>query len=277
LTAKRVRKQEQRKRGKKRGASGTERHGNRNGTAGAATTCALCGSTGREDIGLKEKSFYVRCTSCGLIRIDPHPTDEELTEYYKNYVYRKRVEKPESRSWRFAMKVFTLKMFSRGNRFLDIGCNVGHTVEAARRLGCEAYGIDYSPAAIDHARRLWPDCSFHNERIEDFAERGLKFDMVFCTEVIEHVRDLHGFMRSLTKVLNPGAVLFFTTPDTGHFRTPKGDLLRWKEMRPVQHLALFNRKNITTLFERYGVKPFFFFPMHRANMRFYSRYSPSGN
>lgn len=172
------------------------------------------------------------------------------------------------------MKVFGLKILSKGNRFLDIGCNVGHSVEAARRLGCESYGIDYSPAAIKHANELWPDCTFYNECLEDFAQRDLKFDMVFCTEVIEHVKDLHSFMRSLAHVLNPGAVLFFTTPDTGHFRTPDKNLLLWKELRPVQHLALFNRHNIRQLFEQYQIQPIFFFPMHRANLRFYSRFIP---
>jgi 2-polyprenyl-3-methyl-5-hydroxy-6-metoxy-1,4-benzoquinol methylase len=236
--------------------------------------CPLCGSIDKRDIGMKECSYYVRCNSCGLIRIDPHPTDEELTVFYKDYVYQNRVDKPEARSWRFLMKVFGLKLLSTGNRFLDIGCNVGHSVEAARRLGCEAYGIDYSPAAIQHAKDLWPGCTFYNECLEDFARRGLKFDMVFCTEVIEHVKDLHSFMRSLTHILNPGAVLFFTTPDSGHFRTPNKNLLSWKEMRPVQHLAIFNRHNIRQLFEQHNIQPIFFFPMHRANLRFYSRFLP---
>jgi len=234
-------------------------------------SCSLCGSSEKSDIGMKESSFYVRCDNCGLIRIDPHPTDEELTKFYANYVYQHRVEKPNARSWRFSMKVMSLKLMSKGNNFLDIGCNVGSTVAAAQRLGCNAYGIDYSPAAIVHAERLWPQCSFFNEPLEVFSQRGLKFDMVFCTEVIEHVRDLHGFMKALVSILNKDAVLFFTTPDTGHFRTPN-NLLEWKEMRPVQHLALFNKQNIKLLFRKYNLSPIFFFPMHRANIRFYSRY-----
>ncbi|HEY6006688.1 MAG TPA: class I SAM-dependent methyltransferase [Geobacteraceae bacterium] len=238
--------------------------------------CPLCGSPVKADIGRKGSSFFVRCLACDLIRIDPHPTDSELEEFYRDYVHHYRVEHPDTKSLRFRSKVFPLKLMAKGNRFLDIGCNVGFFVAAARRLGCEAYGIDVSPNAIGHARRLWPDCTFFNETLEEFAARGETFDMVVCTEVIEHIRELHSFMRSLRAVLNPGAVVFCTTPDTGHFRTPKKRLLDWKETRPVEHVALFNRRNIRLLFERHDIMPFLFFPMHRANMRFYSRYSPQG-
>lgn len=236
--------------------------------------CPLCGLSEKTDIGRKGPSFYVECLACGLVSIRPHPTDAELKEFYRDYVYHHRVKNPGAKSLRFRSKVLPLKLMAKGNRFLDIGCNVGSFVAAAHRLGCEAYGIDVSPNAINHAKQLWPGCNFFNETLEEFSIRGITFDMVVCTEVIEHVRDLHRFMRSLRAVLNPGALLFFTTPDTGHFRTPKKRFLDWKEVRPLEHVALFNRRNIRMLFEKYDILPFLFFPMHRANIRFYSRYSP---
>lgn len=235
--------------------------------------CSLCGEQPSETIGTKEGSHFARCLSCGLIRIDPHPTDEELTEFYSNYVYTKRVIKPSTKWFRFRMKVLPLMAMAPGKKFLDIGCNVGSAVSAAAGLGCDAVGIDVGPAAIEQAKELWPHCRFFNETLEAFSERGEKFDIVFCTEVIEHVKDLHGFMKALTKVLNPGAVLFITTPDSGHFRVPRKNLIHWKEFRPVQHLAIFNKKNMRGLLQQYGIDPFFFYPMHRANMRFYARYN----
>lgn len=233
--------------------------------------CSLCGSVSSVPIGHKGPWCYVRCADCGLVRLDPHPTDAQIDAFYANYVYAQRVTSPHAKAWRYAMKVRVLKALAPGSRFLDLGCNVGAAVAAAQRQGCESCGIDVSPAAIEHARALWPDCTFYNETIEQFAARQLKFDMVFCTEVIEHVRDLHAFMRALVAVLNPRAAVFFTTPDAGHWRVPK-DLLRWKEMRPPQHLALFNRGNISRLFEQHRLRPLFFYPMHRANLRFYARY-----
>ncbi len=235
--------------------------------------CSLCHSDKKTLLGKVDVSTYYQCDDCGLIRIEPHPTDEELKGLYEDYVGYQFVEDRETRMFRDKTRILPLLLLSKGRKFLDIGCNVGPLVEAARRLGCEASGIDISPKAIGFAKQLYPQCRFFNESLEQFKERNLKHDIVYCSEVIEHVRDLHGFMDALVAVLNPGAVLFFTTPDSAHYRVPK-DKLKWKEMLPVQHVALFNTRNIAKLFRQYSIKPLFFFPMHRANIRFVSRFLP---
>lgn len=240
------------------------------------TQCSLCGQEKFTPVGEKQGSAFVRCQACELIRIEPHPSDAELAAFYQNYVYTERVANPRKKWLRFRLRAWLLRRMAPGRRFLDIGCNVGSMVAAAHAVGCDATGIDVGPEAIAHARTLWPHCTFHHETLERFAARGEKFDMVFCTEVIEHVRDLHGFMRALTQILNPGAVLFFTTPDSGHFRVPRARLIEWSELRPTEHLAIFNKRNIRQLFSQHGFTSFFFVPMHRANLRFYTRYQPGG-
>lgn len=236
--------------------------------------CSLCHSPHSTLIGTKGPSTYVTCDNCGLIRVDPLPTEEETNAMYAHYIYENRVSNPEGKILRYKLRVLPLWLMGKGHRFLDIGCNVGTVVEAARRLKCEAYGIDVGPGSIKIAKELWPDCHFYNESLEAFKARGYKFDRVLCSEVIEHVKDLHSFMEALVAVLNPGAVLFFTTPDTGHFRVPRKNILQWKELRPNEHVALFNKRNMQTLLEQYQIHPFFFIPMHRANMRLYARYLP---
>lgn len=234
--------------------------------------CSLCGTTASLPVGEKEGSVFVRCQKCSLIRIEPHPSDHDLEVFYKNYVYTERVIHPGKKWLRFRLRVLLLRLFAPGKKFLDIGCNVGSMVSAAHSLACDAVGIDVGPGAIAQAKKLWPACRFYNETLEVFAARGEKFDIVFCTEVIEHVRDLHGFMDALTRVLNPNAILFFTTPDSGHFRVPKHQLISWSELRPTEHLAIFNKTNIQQLFRQHGFSEFVFVPMHRANLRFYTRY-----
>ncbi len=233
--------------------------------------CSLCGSTSKEPIGQKEESFYVWCGECRLIRISPLPSEEEITAYYANYLDSGRVSDPNKKWLRALVRAWFLKKLAPGNRFLEIGCNVGSMVNAAQRVGCDSVGIDLSPAAITIAKQRWPKCRFYNETIEVFAARGERFDIVFCTEVIEHIRDLHGFMHALVKVLSPNAIVFFTTPDSGHYAVPRRDLLSWRELRPTQHLAIFNRSNLKRLFRQYHFSSFYFVPMHRANLRVFTR------
>ena len=88
--------------------------------------CSLCSSSSRSDIGQKRESFYVQCSSCGLIRISPHPTDEQLADYYQNYLDRGRAANPKKKRLRALIRAWFLRLLAPGNKFLEIGCNVTH-------------------------------------------------------------------------------------------------------------------------------------------------------
>ena len=80
-----------------------------------------------------------------------------------------------------------------------------------------------------------------------------QYDLVFCTEVIEHVIDFRSFAKSLADLVKKGGILYLTTPDSGYFRTPK-NLLEWSEIKPPEHLQWFQKKHLKILFESLGLK-----------------------
>ena len=67
---------------------------------------------------------------------------------------------------------------------LDAGCATGYLVEALRRRGVEAFGVDSSEFAIDHTRPgAWEWCS-RQSLVEPLNER---YDLITCIEVLEHI------------------------------------------------------------------------------------------
>ena len=72
---------------------------------------------------------------------------------------------------------------------------------------------------------------------------GGDFDLVYCSEVIEHVPDVGHFVRQLAALVAPGGVLLLTTPDSGHKRV-RNDMLHWETVRPPEHLTLFTRAGV---------------------------------
>ena len=91
----------------------------------------------------------------------------------------------------------------KGLRILDIGCGGGLLAEPLARLGGDVTGIDASEGAIaaarDHANRAGLNITYDHIPAEDFADRGLSFDIIIASEVIEHVSDRRGFLATMAR------------------------------------------------------------------------------
>jgi len=75
----------------------------------------------------------------------------------------------------------------QAHRTLDVGCAVGHLVEALAELGVDAHGCDVSPFAVEHAApgaagRLKLGDLTHGLPYQDAA-----FDLVSTLEILEHL------------------------------------------------------------------------------------------
>lgn len=169
----------------------------------------------------------------------PLPTAEEVTGIYDDSDdgastgYFAKVDKKIRRS---RPRTRYLSRFVQGGAFLDIGCNGGFMVEAARERGFDAHGLDIDGVSIAYARRHYPNNAFFHGMIESFAAapEALVFDFVFCSEGIEHLPDVPGFAGAVAVLLRPGGVFFVTTPNISHWRRPR-DLPAWDAFCPPSH------------------------------------------
>ncbi|MGV6889360.1 class I SAM-dependent methyltransferase [Rhodophyticola sp. SM2404] len=106
---------------------------------------------------------------------------------------------------------------------LDVGCGTGDLLNILiqRKIGATHLGIDYASTAERVVKSL-------NGSIEfvcgDLYELTLprKYDLVFCTEVIEHVPRPRKFVERIFQTMDSGGHLIITVPDgrkdtwTGH-------------------------------------------------------------
>ncbi len=189
---------------------------------------------------------FLACTSCGVIRIDPQPTPQMLGDFYQNYYgssdYSRKQDKKIARALK---RLKSIRRHVKGGQFLDVGCNVGFAVEAARRAGFNATGIEIDSKAVDYAKINFPGNEFFATTIEQFGSTHT-YDLVYCTEVIEHVTDPVAFAKHLARLTAPGGHLFLTTPDAGHWRVPK-PFVSWAEVKPLEHINWQTRKSLSKL------------------------------
>jgi ubiquinone/menaquinone biosynthesis C-methylase UbiE len=99
-------------------------------------------------------------------------------------------------------------------RALDVGCGDG--LLTAELRADELVAADVSAVALERARRRLPDATFvHLTPDAPLPLEDNAFDLVVCTETIEHVRDTQLFLSELRRVLRPRGELAMTTPAHG--------------------------------------------------------------
>ena len=77
------------------------------------------------------------------------------------------------------------------------------------------------------------------------------FDVVYSSEVIEHVPDVRSFARTIARLLRPGGVLYITTPDLTHWSQPR-DLHRRSGFGPPAHCVYFTPQSLIGLLDGAG-------------------------
>jgi 2-polyprenyl-3-methyl-5-hydroxy-6-metoxy-1,4-benzoquinol methylase len=105
---------------------------------------------------------------------------------------------------------------------VDIGCGNGSFLSLFQNRGWRLYGSDYSTSGIEIARANYPDIEFSVSNAESMPEeltrKAGQFDLVLCTEVIEHVYNPRGLLKTCHGLLKPKGILVLTTPYHGYFK-----------------------------------------------------------
>jgi 2-polyprenyl-3-methyl-5-hydroxy-6-metoxy-1,4-benzoquinol methylase len=209
------------------------------------------------------------CNDCGTLFPDRVPPIEALGDFYtSHYGDAVSVSKMAKKLALEKRRIFLMKWLTTGRRFLDVGCNIGCAVEAARWNGFTATGIELNPEAVKVARQNFPDNTFLQSTVDELTATQT-FDMVYCTEVVEHVPDTDRFIESLARALIPGGILFLSTPDAGHFSVRRR-LFTWEAVKPPEHLTLFTKTGL-----KHALKPYFktawFFPNQKPGIQLVAR------
>lgn len=163
---------------------------------------------------------YLRCDRCGLIRVDPRPSPEELLQHYpEEYeAFQERREKwlfrlGRKRLWTRRVRVVLRQRRGAPGRALDVGCATGEFLQALQQRGWSVAGVEPNPAAAAHARERLGDAVVQVASLEEASLPAGSFDLITLWDVLEHVADPAAALKRLAGALRPGGILALGVPN----------------------------------------------------------------
>lgn len=161
-------------------------------------------------------------------------------EYYK-YLYVENVRwntiepnKDERDRWK-AIKPLVESLGRKDLNIIDVGCGRGVFSNLLSEFG-SVVGTEPASSVVDYGRVLYPNLELHAFSLEDYVHifPDKKYDLVLCTEVLEHVIDKAGFLNRLKSLVKDNGFVILTTPRkekqeewVAMFGNPKQPIEEW--------------------------------------------------
>jgi SAM-dependent methyltransferase len=134
-----------------------------------------------------------------------------MKAFYED-VWAELPEDPKPWAWE-RRRALLLAEVKPGERVLDLGCGAGRFVAALQDAGADAVGVEIAEAALERARRNVPGAELHALAADGTIPLDdTSVDLVWCSEVLEHVPDTAGLLSEARRVLRTGGRLLVTTP-----------------------------------------------------------------
>jgi ubiquinone/menaquinone biosynthesis C-methylase UbiE len=136
---------------------------------------------------------------------------------------------------------------------LDVGCGEGFTLERLRQneIGNKLVGIDFLERAINIGKKLHPELSLSSGSIYDIPFKDNSFDLVICTEVLEHLEHPEKALKELQRVTKGTCII--SVPHEPWFIL--ANLLRGKNIsrwgNDIEHIQHWSRGGINKLAGKY--------------------------
>ncbi|MBI5873355.1 MAG: methyltransferase domain-containing protein [Candidatus Omnitrophica bacterium] len=123
---------------------------------------------------------------------------------------------------------------------LDIGCGSGEDLYRVKQAFPQAFvcGMEFSFENLKRAQKINPGDlrgNFVQSHAEKLPFRQCSFDVVFSSEVLEHLTGLNSFLSEVRRVLKDDGVFIVTTPSRWNYVTLIGFLIPKKLKEKLRH------------------------------------------
>ena len=133
---------------------------------------------------------------------------------------------------------------------LEVGCGDASFTRSLAALSSRVTAVDISASQIERNKRAHPEIKFvQHDVAQPFPFANEAFDVIWCSEVLEHLFDPGFAVCEMQRVLAPGGRLLVTVPYHGVIKDVLIALFKWEEhFSPTNpHIRFFTRKTLSQL------------------------------
>jgi SAM-dependent methyltransferase len=212
--------------------------------------CAICGAPAGV-LGSRKNFQIYKCLACRTYFTWPVPNGGESLKIYSEDYFRgaangfgyadydrdKQVMVPTFEKYLDILERF---LPTKGT-LIDVGAATGFFLKLAVDRGWTGIGFEPSAHASAAARKKGLDVRTGIFNCDSLSPASA--DAITLWDVIEHVPDPVGLLRTVHSTLRPGGLVAINTPDSGSLLA-RALGSRWHLVVPPEHLFLFNRASL---------------------------------
>ena len=155
-----------------------------------------------------------------------------------------------------------LRYTENDEQLLDVGCGSGAFAIGLAKQGYNTLGLSWDQRNQDIAEQRAQICGAKRAKFEICDVRELdthaqyvdRFDVVTCTENIEHIIDDHRLVLAISKCMKPGGRLLLTTPWIGAIGQSFMEYGPFPDFEDGRHVRRgYSRSMLRELFEEAGL------------------------
>lgn len=220
-----------------------------------SVVCYNCGSSRNEPYAEENGFHLVKCSECGLLYVNPRPSDDEISAAHRMGQHRGTRAISVTGQFKSYQVRFYRRMLAdvfgptfnwHGKSWLDIGCGHGELLVAVgqeSRGETSTRGVEPNERKQTMARSRGLDVSYF-----DLKNHQEKYDVISLLNVFSHLPDPPSAIRQWSDLLKPGGQLLVETGDTANLAPNE----HYRPFYLPDHLSFANREIVINVLTRAG-------------------------
>jgi SAM-dependent methyltransferase len=143
-------------------------------------------------------------------------------------------------------------LLRRGLSLLEIGSGTGALLQVLRARRVDVRGVELNPRLIEEGRKHFGDLPIVNVSGIELPFDAASFDVVMSFDVLEHIPDVDGHLREVSRVLRPGGSYLIQTPNK--WTNVVFETIRWRSFTRFRedHCSLHSLNELRRRLARHG-------------------------